>query len=93
MHEGDNPSFLDEFIKSTFFLTVQIHIRIFKQVFLERVIDLQLCSAHCKTYPLFSYILYLHTRISKNHQGKLMIVDLDVKFSQRYSRTRKKIER
>jgi hypothetical protein len=32
MYEGDNPSFLDEFIKICFFLDSSIHIHIFKQV-------------------------------------------------------------
>jgi hypothetical protein len=32
MHEGDNASFRNEFIQFNVFLTVKIHIRIFKQV-------------------------------------------------------------
>jgi hypothetical protein len=32
MHEGDNPSFRDEFIKFTFFLTVLFILVLFKQV-------------------------------------------------------------
>jgi hypothetical protein len=32
MHEEDNPSFWDEFIKFYFFLDSSIHIRILKQV-------------------------------------------------------------
>jgi hypothetical protein len=32
MHEGDDPSFRDEFMKFTFFFTVLIIFRIFKEV-------------------------------------------------------------